>query len=258
MHYQIFNPTVSGKDDPIMSGPGSDEWYKRWWMSMIEEFDYPGHASNAERMGELAWKAYINILSKDAVMVKNPQWMPMPSCSVLLATDEVAYEVIDIPNFWSTDFVNYRLPLKAFGEAFSKSPYKGGVIFRTPWWTDDKHIDYRIQATFNLDKLKFNADELESGTRSTFPFLTADEIGQQKKAPPTDSSIGAIYKVSIGSGVNTEIDFTTGSRWSIPSDWMTKCSLKVGSQILVGTNGVFYPMSSSCGTLEGATWIGYW
>jgi len=137
--YRVSAPEpIAGADpgDPIIGDPSSDDWYKRWWMLLErQEFNHPGAQQNAKYFAEEACKDYVSAISRDYVVVNNPKDMPVPACSLMLATDFAVYVAIDFPDVWSPAYINYQedaLP-KAFGRAFANTPYRGAVIFRSPW-----------------------------------------------------------------------------------------------------------------------------
>ena len=220
----------------------SEEWYQAWWTVLLKGqiFSHSGSKQGATLAGEDACKRYLAALEKDPTSRLGPDLMPMPSCSLLFATDSSLYVVVDFRDLWSPALVDYtNALLRVFGQAFSSLPYQGSVIFRSPWKTlDDGSKTLRVFRIYELDRISFLWDESFSGVRSEadagIDLVGSSTPGQTELHSYTEGSGGgAIVRMTSTKDGRTLIDLTNGATWSVPNADLATCSPHVGDDTFV-------------------------
>jgi hypothetical protein len=219
----------------------SEDWYQAWWLVLLnrQTFNHSGTKDNATSEAQDACKQYLAALKKDPVARQAPDMMPVPSCSVLLATDSSVYSVVDFPNFDSAVLMDYDYPLlETFGQKFSGLPYEGAIIFRSPWWTKRSN-DSPIRAfrSYDLSNLTFLWDESSSGVRQDVlvDVVGSSHYGQTELHLYTKGSGGGaiVRMTSTNKDGRTLIDLTNGATWSVSNTDLAKCSPHVGDNASV-------------------------
>jgi hypothetical protein len=232
-HYRVSK--VPGLKEHLYGDPSSDEWYRAWWDMAVsdETFEHGGSQDSAEWAGEKACERYADALRQDPLSSLKPKDMPIPTCSVLVATDSVVYIQVDFPAHTTPKLVNYAYPLpETFGKVFSGLPYKGIVTFKGSWW-DNEGVPTREVMSYDLRNLEFLYDEVHSGLRNatSASLLAQVSDGQSDKYTLTkDASLGGVVSVTPRSDGRSLIKLTGGSQWSVPQT----CQLNVGDQLVGG------------------------
>jgi len=220
----------------------SDPWYVSWWTSLMggKEADYPQSKENAESLGKDACDVY----KKQSEMWSRAFNKPIPSCSVMLATNKALVLVIDYDDFLSAwDESNVKIALDAIGQSMDNMAYKGNVIIRSPWNKRDDGRQSRIYNIYDLGGLEFAYEEVHSGTRSetsgeiilTDYFLSIGQTESDKVT--TDTSSQYILRESRVQDGTILIDATDGSEWRATSDSLTRCPLAIGDETFLFNDG---------------------
>ncbi len=234
-HYRVVSPMIINSKDPFLADPSSDEWYKHWWsqLGIGQEFRTSGQKANAEWLARDACDSYTKALKIDPLATQAPTMMPIPHCSVMVATAEAVYMVVDFPDFNSSSLTNYTEALpRVFGRVFSGMPYKGAIVFRSPWLTFDDGKVLRDDYSFDLLDLEFSWEETSSGVRAAPAFLVANAAGQvDPHVFSRGSSGGAITDVAALPDGRERVRLTSGSEWYVAANPDPKCRLTVGSAL---------------------------
>jgi len=253
----------------LYGDPSSDEWYQKWWDWLLhwETFERSSGKSNAESIGKDACQSYREALGQDRdIRVAK---LPIPSCSVLLATDSSVYVMVDFPDWGSPYMINYEVPLlNVFGKAFANTSYKGDVIFRSPWGGSldagtDESSATRTFWSYDLRWLEFLWEEANSGVRKAVAPSGRRNDGQTKLHALSDgarSGDAAIVRIAKAPDGRTVIDLTNGSSWYAIR--ARECAAKVGDQTSALTTreeGLRLRLEGSSGACDlGATFAGAW
>jgi hypothetical protein len=215
--YQIVMPVLDMLKGQLYGDPSSDDWYQMWWYAALldQTFDHwAGSKRDAEGRANLACRVYLQKIQEDPEVRLLPNDIPVPECSLVLATDFSVYIAIDFPSFSAPGFVNYEEPLdEVFGASFADTPYEGAVVFRSPWKTFNGGNTSRCLWSYGLRELGFHWEELHSGVRGD--VLARPEPGGQtdRDSPTPGPSGGAIVKLSTAADGREVADLTNGSEW---------------------------------------------
>jgi hypothetical protein len=240
-HYSVSS--VPGMEKGLYGDPSSDEWYRNWWGMSGEKFEHSGSQGSAEWAGEKACELYLDALRHDPLSSLKPKDMPIPTCSVLVATDSIVYILVDFPASTTPKLLNYSDHLsETFGRVFSELPYKGIVTFKGSW-RDYGDGPKRDMLSFQLRDLEFLFDEVHSGSRSAreADYLSVSD-GQSDKYTLTEhASLGWVVNVAPKSDGRSLVKLTGGSQWSVPQT----CQLNVGDNLVLS-----YPPDGKYGFLN--------
>ena len=219
-HYMVSN--VPGMGQFLYGDPSSDKWYRSWWDMAIsdETFEHAGAQGSAEWAGKQACEMYADALRHDPQFRQDPKGLPIPTCSVLLATNLVVFIQVDFPGpGMAASFGNYADPLpETFGEVFRQLPYKGIVTFRGSWM-DMADGPMRVMKSYDLRNLEFLYEEVHSGLRSATEASDHVQVslGQIDKYTLTKDAhdLGGVVNVTPRSDGRSLIKLTGGSQWSV-------------------------------------------
>jgi hypothetical protein len=214
----------------LYGDPSSDQWYLRWWDFLQESqgFEYPGSKEKAELLGKDACESYLK-----TVLIGTP----VPTCTLLLATDSDLYIVVDFPNFLEASVANNIWPLtKTFGKTLIHTRYKGAVVFRSPWFGPQPDQE-RVYSMFDVRWLTFLWAEIQSGVREPAQAAALVLVHQQEGQTRQRSFIpgsggGAVLKLVPMTDGRTLMDLTDGSEWSVASDAASQC-VTVGDRVII-------------------------
>lgn len=238
-HEEVF---MQAKQDP-----SSDDWYVSWWELLLfgQKADHPQSKDNAEWIGKHACEDYVQAIAERFKILNKP----LPSCSVLLATDTSLYLVIDFHDWLEAAMANseYILP-RTIGRAFESTGYDGEVIFRSPWISTN-YGESRVYRTYPLRNLEFCFAEIRSGTRDEAQtgFLLATRYagkGQTERYvlltdPKKDLVIrhSAVVRITLVPEGDSLMDLTDGSEWSLSNKSQGRCNLAVGTEVFILASG---------------------
>jgi hypothetical protein len=164
------------------------------------------------------------------------QGMPVPTCSLLLATDSSVYIVVEFLDFFTAMFANYAYGLADnFGASFANTPYEGAVILKSPWNLKDGGVT-RFLSSYDLRTLEFCWEELRSGVRDpdqvSVLTLANSSKGQTDRDSPTPlSSLGAISNLSAAGDGRELLRLTNGSEWYLDPVAGGKCVPQLANQV---------------------------
>jgi hypothetical protein len=258
---------LRGKSTPPALSEFSEHWYITWWRSLftVKESDNPGSKENATQLGKRACEDYIaafrkrnsadfarrqeDLLAKEGGTLlgtpemEHPVKSELPSCSVMLATDNriyIALDFADLMNALLGASQQEELPT-AFGGWFDNTGYDGQVIIRSPW-TDNGGQALRVYYIFPLRAIEFAYEEKESGLRDEFGvgelLRTEFEVSGQVSEHTFESSVlanAAVVRYAPGSDDTVIVDMTDGAEWKIPRESFDRCNLGTGVEINVST-----------------------
>ena len=258
--YKILDPGSyrTRVDDPLHKDASSDEWYRTWWsqLRLGQQWDLSGTSENARDIAHLACTRYLAALRRDPLVDLKPGLMPIPSCSVLLATNTRADIIINFTDSEAPSLINYEQPLiETFGETFDTSPYVGEVFFRGPW--DSRYGEpMRSNWSYELSDLEFNWEEISSGVRS---YASTGRKSAQTQLRTGEVGSGIVLKTLEVPGRGRLLDLTNGSEWLIFSDAESEaqCALTPGIAVVHTTEGKMEIIGGSCGGFK-ATFASGW
>jgi hypothetical protein len=218
----------------------TEPWYRMWWDYLLigKEAAHAQSATNAEQLGNTACDRYAQAV--------RPRFRafdkPLPTCSVMLATDQKIYIVLDFTNIIEALTAANGEDLISVGESLDQTGYDGEVIARSPWFTT-KTGDVRAFRTYPLRDLEFAYEEVQSGSRKLIDasvMLTTQYMGNGQTYPdqaqlPGSSEMegrsAAVVRIVADSGINYLMYTTDGAEWRISDTALKKCSVAVGSGI---------------------------
>lgn len=239
--YYPIMPSSSLKDE-LYGDPSSDQWYEMWWyIAMVNAsfYQFPGSKQNAESLGRSSCDRYLAAVKSDPLISTAPNYMPVPNCSVLLATDSSLDLVIDFPDFFTPSFVNYKVPLAdVFGAAFVNTPYRGSVIFRSPWKAFNEGSVSRCLWSYDLRELEFYWEESHSGVRdpneTLIKVLGSSRRGQTERNSFSEGQGGGdILRITTVEDGRELIGLTGGSEWYVQPAEAAKCAHQVGDEVTI-------------------------
>ncbi len=254
----------------IDDGPASDNWYLGWWNSLHAESEIVGSKGNAEALGKDACESLLHGVSKYLISPAD-----RPVCSIMLATPQKLYIVVDFPNIVDSlnGLVEGVLPTP-IGKTLENSIYSGDVVFRSSWLSSNDG-DIRTFRLYSIKKLSFLWQEIRSGERSEADagFLLGNlytSYGQVSRRhfsfdQGNDLVIrnAAVDKLTPIANAAVMMDLTDGSEWKISLETLAKCRLVAGKSVLVsgvketGKSSVTTTVNgSACNT--DATFVGAW
>lgn len=285
MHYETFiwkeGAATTAAALAAMGGFASDEGYLLGWSELLRgrKGDHSSSPEATEIAGRNACEEYVRLLQTDTILAEmlksEPKLYPrLPTCSVMLATASNVYIVVDFPTNLMATFVNFCLPLSKAFHNFDR--YQGAVIFRGRWQTFNDGTTVRYYEQYSLHWLGFVHDELASGVRTDAMSLSllnggwVRQSGQRypntlfekgAKAGTIVTRDAAVHEITEF-GVSSHVQLTDGTEWTLSTDSLSRCSLKVGDEVSLiaikpadGEKGVS-PSKGSC-RLE-ALFIGAW
>jgi S1-C subfamily serine protease len=253
MHHQSYISKEEATQTWRSALPGfaSDERYLLEWSSLlIGTTDERSTRSKAgmESLANSSCQDYLGLLRRDEAL-----WIfekGFPTCSVMLATSSSAYILLDFPYGVMANFA--ALLPKAFHYL---DRYEGAVILRSPWHVSSDGTDpepYRDYDQYSLHWLGFIHDEITSGNDSAESWLLMDRDSHDNgyvhpktlfskrtkrgEPIPMEYQHAAVYKISAVGKYN-HVQLTNGGEFTISTDSVSRCSLKVGDEIsLVAMN----------------------
>jgi hypothetical protein len=251
-HYELY--LRSGDVDSLQSmvkasnsTEFSELWYKLWWGGMDKVSSNPRSKENAKLLGEDACKSFSEVAAKRA----KEYGIEFPSCSVLLATSDNIYVVIDFNDLMKASL--YRriaddlLP-STIASRLNNTGYSGDVVVRSPWLktTGGNERVYRI---YRLRDLEFADEEEMSGSRSESDvhlmlamwyegngLITQDRLLSD---PKSDSAVRPLAVVSMTRNADGSqiVDTTDGAAWRVSAKSSAECDLQVGNELFLFATG---------------------
>jgi hypothetical protein len=223
----------------------SDPWYLAWWETLMvgKESDHPQSKENAELIAKNACEDYVQA-SSGALRLRN---QPLPSCSVLLATDRAIYIELNFPNTFgalTSDATRYLA--RTVGRAFNGTGYDGQVIVKSPWEKMTNGSEERVYHTISIRDLEFLADEIESGTRSEAEsdFILwsryqgeGQTIKSALRRPDQKDALivrnAAVVNVKFRKDDKFSLQTTDGSEWELSQENLNRCGAFPGSEVFI-------------------------
>ncbi len=251
VYYSVNSEYILAVAEMFQILPGdlaSDDTYFASWETLLdgETRRHPDRwpKGNAESIADEACREFADkIREYDTVLPKLN--LPVPGCTVMLATHKSVYVVLDFPNFVYAAADNYTWELPdTFGKRFDGTDYDGQVIFRSPW-TESGHRTYR---TFDLRGLELSwqegnaagsakdsgAAEVKLAVRLEMSNGLMSHGVEDRNSP----KIGNSFRITVSAAVRVTpvpgadrvlVDLTDGSEWSIAEGDAARCGLTAGS-----------------------------